>query len=128
MTKTHRAQHARADLEENTHMRRALPVALLAGLTVTACSSSTPPDPKTEWIGAVKAAGFSVNAPHTYDEMFESSKAFCGTGSGLAIAGLARTVLSPEMADTTAMPARGANPDVAAKAYGDATWKWACGR
>ena len=115
-------------MEENTYMRRALPVALLAGLAVTACSSSTPPDPKTEWTGAVKAAGFSVNAPHTYDEMFESSKAFCGTGSALAIAGLARTVLSPEMADTTAMPARGANPDVAAKAYGDATWKWACGR
>jgi hypothetical protein len=115
-------------------MRRVLPVAgaVLALLaTATACSSTgttAPADPKTEWTSAVKAAGFDVNTPHTFDEMFESSKAFCGGGSALAIAGLARTVLSPEQADTTAMPARGADPDKAATAYGDATWKWACGK
>jgi hypothetical protein len=71
-------------------------------------------------------AGFTPNAPHTFAEMFESSKAFCSAGSALSIAGIARTVLNPNQADTTAMPARGKDPDAAAKAYGDATWKWAC--
>ncbi|WP_410676636.1 hypothetical protein [Amycolatopsis sp. cmx-4-68] len=98
----------------------------LAG-AAAAYSWSTTPDPKTEWTSAVTQAGFVPNAPHTYDEMFESSKAFCSTGSALAITGLARTALNPEQADTTAMPARGKDPDQAATAYGDATWKWACG-
>ena len=97
-----------------------------AGLTLASCSSP-PPDPKAEWTKAVTAAGFVPNAPHTYDEMFEGAKAFCGAGSALAISGIARTALNPEQADTTAMPARGKDPDQAARAYGDATWKWACG-
>jgi len=115
-------------------MRRVLSAAAAALallVTGTACSSTSTPaapaDPKTEWTSAVKAAGFTTNEPHTFDEMFNSSKVFCSAGSALAIAGLARTVLSPEQADTTAMPARGADPDKAATAYGDATWKWACG-
>lgn len=104
-------------------------LAVLCAVVVTGCSSEppAPPDPKAEWTSAMKAAGFTPNAPHTYDEMFESAKAFCGAGSALAITGLARTALSPEKADTTAMPARGKDPDAAAKAYGDATWRWACG-
>jgi hypothetical protein len=117
---------------EELSMRRVLMIAAVLGLlgVVPACDSAevAAPDPKSEWTGAVKAAGFVPNAPHTFDEMFESSKAFCGGGSALAIAGIARTVLSPEQADTTAMPARGVNPDDAARAYGDATWKWACGK
>ncbi|SEB43755.1 hypothetical protein SAMN04489727_1740 [Amycolatopsis tolypomycina] len=110
-------------------MRRiVLPVlAALCAVAAASCSSDTPPDPKTEWTGAMKQAGFVPNAPHTYDEMFEAAKQFCGAGSALTITGLARTVLNPEQADTTAMPARGKDPDQAAAAYGDATWKWACG-
>ncbi len=109
-------------------MRRiALSVAVAALGVVALSGCSANPDPKTEWTNAMKAAGFVPNSPHTYGEMFESAKQFCGGGSALTIAGLARTVLNPEQADTTAMPARGKNPDEAATAYGDATWKWACG-
>ncbi len=112
-------------------MRRfALPaLTVLCAVVVASCSSEppAPPDPKTEWTKAMQSAGFAPNVPHTFDEMFESAKQFCGTGSALAIAGLARTALGPEKVDTTAMPARGKDPDQAATAYGDATWKWACG-
>ena len=112
-------------------MRRlALTVAAAAAAaTLTSCSSEppAPPDPKTEWTKAMQTAGFEPNAPHTFDEMFTSAQQFCAAGSALAITGLARTALAPEQADTTAMPARGKDPDQAAKAYGDATWKWACG-
>ncbi|MEV6445982.1 hypothetical protein [Amycolatopsis sp. NPDC051716] len=101
--------------------------AVVAASCVVSSCSSAPPDPKAEWTTAMQAAGFVPNAPHTYDEMFESAKQFCGAGSALAITGLARTALAPEQADTMAMPARGKNPDQAATAYGDATWKWACG-
>ncbi|WP_410660144.1 hypothetical protein [Amycolatopsis sp. lyj-112] len=102
-------------------------LAAASGL-LTACSTDAdPPDPKTEWTAAMKVAGFEPNSPHTYDEMFEAAKNFCAAGSALAISGLARTVLSPEMVDRTAMPARGKDPDASAKSYGDATWKWACG-
>jgi hypothetical protein len=104
-------------------------LAVMCAAALTSCSSEppAPPDPKAEWTSAMKTAGFSPNAPHTFDEMFESAKAFCRAGSALAITGLARTALSPEQADTTAMPARGKDPDQAATAYGDATWRWACG-
>lgn len=111
-------------------MRRiVLPVlaALCAVTAAAGCSGDAPPDPKTEWTNAMKAAGFAPNAPHTFDEMWESAKQFCATGSALGITGLARVALSPEQADTVAMPAPGKDPDQAAKAYGDATWKWACG-
>ncbi|RSD26334.1 hypothetical protein [Amycolatopsis eburnea] len=101
-------------------------VAAAAAFSLTSCSPA-PPDPKAEWTKSVQAAGFTLNGTHTYDEMFESAKAFCGAGSALGITGLARTALNPEQADQTAMPARGQDPDTAAKAYGDATWKWACG-
>jgi hypothetical protein len=103
--------------------------AAAAAATLTSCSSEppAPPDPKAEWTTAMQSAGFTLNGSHTYDEMFESAKAFCSANSALAIAGLARTALGPEKADTTAMPARGKDPDQAATAYGDATWKWACG-
>lgn len=73
----------------------------------------------------MKAAGFVPTSPHTYDEMFEASKGFCGAGSALGIANLARTALDP--GDKTAMPAPGKDPDAAAQAYGNATWTWACG-
>jgi hypothetical protein len=103
--------------------------AAAAAATLTSCSSSEPPppDPKAEWTKAMQTAGFKPAAPHTFDEMFDSAKQFCGAGSALAISGLARTALNPEQADTTAMPARGKDPDQSATAYGDATWKWACG-
>lgn len=107
--------------------------AAITALLLSACSSTsspTPaaaPDPKSEWTKAMQDAGFVPNAPHTYDEMFGSSKAFCGAGSALAISGLARTALDPSQTDTTAMPARGKNPDEAATVYGNATWKWSCG-
>lgn len=104
-------------------------LAALCTVAVTSCGSAppVPPDPKAEWTSAMKSAGFAPNAPHTFDEMFESAKQFCTAGSALTITGLARTALNPEQADTTAMPARGKDPDQAAKAYGDATWQWACG-
>lgn len=104
-----------------------LPVLAAFCVATIASCSSTPPDPKTEWTNAMRDAGFAPNAPHTFDEMFESAKQFCGAGSALTITGLARTALNPEQADTTAMPARGKDPDQAATAYGNATWKWACG-
>ncbi|WP_410595265.1 hypothetical protein [Amycolatopsis sp. lyj-23] len=103
-------------------------LAVLAAIALAGCGSEAPADPKAEWTAAMKSAGFKPNAPHTYDEMFESSKNFCAAGSALAIAGLARTALDPAQADEVAMPAPGQNADAAAKAYGDATWKWACGR
>lgn len=111
------------------HIRTIAAVTTVAGaLLLAGCSGQTPPpDPKAEWTSAMKSAGFTLNAGHTYDEMFESAKAFCTAGSALAITGLARTALAPEKADQTAMPARGQDPDKAATAYGDATWKWACG-
>ncbi len=103
-------------------------IAATYGVLLTGCGAEeTPPDPKTEWTAAMKTAGFTPNSPHTYDEMFDAAKNFCSAGSALAISGLARTVLTPDMADRTAMPARGKDPDTAAKAYGDATWKWVCG-
>ncbi|WP_037307514.1 hypothetical protein [Amycolatopsis orientalis] len=106
-----------------------LTIAATCGLLLVGCGSeTTPPDPKAEWTAAMKTAGFVPNSPRTYDEMFEAAKNFCTAGSALAISGLARTALTPEMADRTAMPARGKDPDTAAKAYGDATWKWACGQ
>jgi allantoicase len=108
-------------------MRRTVLPALAALCAITASCSNGTPDPKTEWTNAMKSAGFAPNAPHTFDEMFESAKAFCTAGSALAISGIARSALNPEQADTTAMPARGKNPDQAASAYGNATWQWACG-
>ncbi|MBE1500631.1 hypothetical protein H4696_007731 [Amycolatopsis lexingtonensis] len=109
--------------------RTALPaLAALSIAVVSGCGSDAPPDPKAEWTFAMKTAGFVPNSPHTYDEMFESAKNFCATGSALAIAGLARQALDPSLVGETAMPAPGKDPDAAAKAYGDATWKWACGQ
>lgn len=102
-------------------------LAVAAACVLAGCGSDAPPDPKTEWTSAMKAAGFAPNAPHTFDEMFEAGKQFCGAGSALAISGLARTALAPEQAAKVAMPAPGKDPDQAASAYGDATWKWACG-
>ncbi|AGM10618.1 hypothetical protein [Amycolatopsis keratiniphila] len=103
-------------------------ITVTCGVLLSGCSTAvSPPDPKAQWTAAMKSAGFVPNSPRTYDEMFEAAKNFCSAGSALAISGLARTVLTPEMADRTAMPARGKDPDTAAKAYGDATWKWACG-
>ncbi|EOD58516.1 hypothetical protein [Amycolatopsis vancoresmycina] len=101
-------------------------LAALATLALAGCGSDAPPDSKAEWTAAVKAAGFTPHAPHSYDEMFESAKNFCAAGSALAIAGLARTVLDPAQATEVAMPAPGQDPDKAATVYGDATWKWAC--
>ena len=103
-------------------------LAVLSAIALAGCGTDAPPDPKAEWTAAVKSAGFTPNAPHTYDEMFESAKNFCATGSALAISGFARTALDPAQASEVAMPAPGKNPDEAAKAYGDATWKWACGQ
>jgi hypothetical protein len=109
-------------------IRNLLPAfAVLSAVSLAGCGSDAPPDPKTEWTSAMRSAGFTPNAPHTYDEMFDSSKNFCTAGSALAIAGLARTALDPAQAAEIAMPAPGKDPDTAATAYGDATWKWACG-
>lgn len=106
-------------------------VAVLAAAAIVTVvlvrGKDTPPDPKAEWTTAMQTAGFQPRAPHTFDEMFESAKAFCGAGSPLAISGIARTALGPEQAANVAMPAPGKNPDQAASAYGDATWKFACG-
>ncbi|GLY35394.1 hypothetical protein Amsp01_014180 [Amycolatopsis sp. NBRC 101858] len=108
--------------------RTVLPaLAVLSVCAFAGCGSDAPPDPQAEWTSAMKAAGFTLNAPHTYAEMFESAKNFCVAGSALAIAGLARTALDPALARETAMPAPGKDPDTAAKEYGNATWKWACG-
>jgi len=58
---------------------RVVTAIIAAALALAGCSSP-PPDPKTEWTNSMKSAGFTPNAPHTYDEMFESAKQEPGRG------------------------------------------------
>ncbi|RJL23994.1 hypothetical protein [Bailinhaonella thermotolerans] len=99
-----------------------LAAALALAIPLTGCSAD---DAQAKWIEEVKAAGFI--ATNGYEDMFEKAKNLCASPSPEGITAMAQlALLSAESSKN--MEKLGIKPEDAAKRYGEATWKYACGK